>query len=158
VKRFRFSLHALRTLRQRQEQAALEQFARAIAAREQAARELAEVCQHCETAWHIAREAAERGVAAARLTQLGAYCHAVEELRRQGEDGLRRAQQAVDEKWQTLMAARRDREAVDKYRQRQQTRHGQEWVREEQKTLDDIAHRQPRTAAARRMNSLLEVG
>jgi len=157
MKRFRFSLHALRTLRQRQEQRALKQFGLAIAARAQAARELEEVRRHCDAGWQASRQSMKAGVTASQLAKLGAYCRAMEELQRQAETTLRRAQRTVDEKWEKLLTIRQQREAVDKYYQRQRGAYERQLSREEQKALDDMAHQRPAPAAAWKTDIAAEV-
>lgn len=148
MKRFRFSLHALRILRQRQEQRALRQFGLAIAARARAARDLEEVQRHCDAGWQASRQSMKAGVTAAQLAKLGAYCRAMEELRRQSEATLHRAQRMVDEKWEKLLTIRQQREAVDKYYQRQRGVYERQLSREEQKALDDMAYQRSAPTAA----------
>jgi flagellar export protein FliJ len=148
MKRFRFSLHALRTLRQLQEQRALKQFGLAIAARAQAARNLEEVRCHCNAGWQASRQSMKAGVTAAQMAGLGAYCRTMEALQRQAETTWRRTQRTVDERWEKLLTIRQQREAVDKYYQRQRGAYERQLSREEQKALDDMAHQRPARATA----------
>jgi flagellar export protein FliJ len=143
MKRFRFSLHAVRTLRQHQEQRALRQFGLAIAARTQAARELEDVRRHCDAGWQASRQSIKAGVTAAQLARLGAYCRTMEQLQRQAEAGLSRAQRTVDERWEKLLTVRQQREAVDKYYQRLRGAYERQLSRDEQKALDDMAYHRP---------------
>ena len=140
MKRFRFSLHALHTLRQRQEQHALRQFGLALTARALAAHDLEEARHRCEAGWQASRQCMKAGLTASQLARLGAYCQVMEELRRQSESTLHRAQRTVDEKWEKLVTVRQQREAVDKYYQRQRSAYERQLSREEQKALDDMAH------------------
>jgi len=140
MKRFQFSLQALLTVRRRQEQIALEQFAQAAAARQEAADRLNAVKQECETAWALGRERLGAGAPASQLAQLQDYCRVLEQLRKTCERAVKDAQRAVDLKWEKLLAARQAREAVDKFLERQRQRYDRELQQEEQKMLDDIVN------------------
>ncbi len=126
----------------------MRQFGLAIAARAQAARDLEEVQRHCDAGWQASRQSMKAGVTAAQLAKLGAYCRAMEELRRQSEATLHRAQRMVDEKWEKLLTIRQQREAVDKYYQRQRGVYERQLSREEQKALDDMAYQRSAPTAA----------
>jgi flagellar export protein FliJ len=97
------------------------------------------------------------GVTAAQLASLGAYCRTMEQLQRQAEAQLRRAQRTVDERWEKLLTVRQQREAVDKYYQRQRGAYERHLSREEQKALDDMAHQRPAPAAAWKTDIAVEV-
>lgn len=157
MKRFRFSLQALRTLRQHQEQRALKQFGLAIAARAQATRDLEEVRRHCDAGWQASRQSMRAGVTAAQLVRLGAYCRTMEQLQRQSEANLRRAQRTVDERWEKLLTIRQQREAVDKYYQRLRGAYERQLSREEQKALDDMAYHRPPAAMTWKADVTAEV-
>ena len=157
MKRFRFSLHAARTLRQLKEQRALKQFGLAIAARAHAARNLEEVRSHCNAGWQASRQSMKAGVTAAQLADLGAYCRTMEELQRLAENAWRRTQRTVDERWEKLLTARQQREAVDKYYQRQRGAYERHLTREEQKALDDMANQRSAPTAAWKTEIAAEV-
>jgi len=139
MKKFRFSLQAVLTVRQRQEQAALEQFSRAVAARQQAIGRLSEAKQACHEAWALSRARTAAGAAAIHLAQLHDYCLSMEDFQKQCELAVAAAQEVADQKWQKLVLARQAREAVDKFLERQRERYGRELQREEQKMFDDIS-------------------
>jgi flagellar FliJ protein len=146
MKRFQFSLQALLTVRRRQEQIALEQFAQAAAARQLAIDRLNEVKQECETAWALRRERTRTGAPAMQLAQLHDYGRVLEQLQKNCDRALREAQRVVDQKWEKLLAARQAREAVDKFLERQRQRYDRELQREEQKMLDDMVNQRALTA------------
>lgn len=148
MKRFRFSLQALRTLRLHQEQRALRLFGLAIAARAQATRDLEEARRHCDAGWQANRQSMNAGVTAAELVRLAAYCRTMEQLQRLAEANLSRAQRTVDERWEKLLIIRQQREAVDKYYQRLRGAYERHLSREEQKALDDMAYQRPAAAVA----------
>jgi flagellar protein FliJ len=146
MKRFRFSLQAVLTVRQRREQTALEHFSRAIAVRQLAIDRLNETKRRCEAAWALSRERTAEGAPAAHLAQLRDYCRDMEKFQKECELAVAAAQRVVDQKWEKLVAARQAREVVDKLLKRQRERYDRELQREEQKLLDDMASR--RTPAA----------
>ena len=142
MKKFRFSLQAVLTLRQRQEQMALECFARAAAARQQAMERLNEAQRACREAWELSRLRGASGVSVVHLAQLHDYCLNMEEFQKECECAVAAAQVEVDRKWEKLVTAQQAREAVDKFLERQRERYDRELQREEQKMFDDVSHQQ----------------
>ena len=140
MKAFHFTLEAVRTLRQRQEQKSLEHYAQMLLARQQAFDRLAGA-QH------------ELDVSSARLTDLLKGCTAIEAAqandykqfaaKRRDECALAlgAAERRVNAALQAMRAARQQREIVDKFLGKQKARHQREMAREEQKVLDDLAGR-----------------
>jgi flagellar export protein FliJ len=141
MKKFRFSLQAVLTVRQRQEQIALEYFSRAVAARQLAVDKWNEAERECEAAWKLSRERTAAGAPVVHLAQLHDYCHDMEELQKECARAVTAAQVVVDQKWEKLVAARQAREAVDKFLDRQRERYDRELQREEQKMFDDVSHK-----------------
>lgn len=139
MKRFRFSLQALFTVLQRREQAALEVYANALTLRQQASEKLSDAQRQCQEAWDFNRQRVVSGAPAAHVMQAGQYCVLAKELQERRAEALRCAQQVVDSALEKLLEARRSREAVDKFRERQQERYNRETQREEQKVIDDLA-------------------
>lgn len=140
MKKFRFSLQAVLTVRQRQEQTALESFSRAVAARQQAVERLNESQRACREAWELSRVRTAAGAPAIHLAQLHDYCQNMEEFQKECVRAVAAAQVVVDQKWEKLVAARQAREAVDKFLERQRERYDRELQREEQKMFDDVSH------------------
>jgi flagellar export protein FliJ len=139
MKKFRFSLQAVLTVRQRQEQTALEHFSKAVAARQLATDRLSEAKRECQAAWALSRERTAAGAPAVHLAQLHDYCHDLEKLQKECERVVAAAQVVVDQKWEKLVTARQAREAVDKFLERQRERYDRELQREEQKMFDDVS-------------------
>lgn len=139
MKKFRFSLQAVFTVLQQREQAALERYARALTARQQASEKLSEAQRQCREAWDFNRQRVVSGAPAVQVTQAGQYCVVAKDIEERRADALRRAQQVADATLETLLEARQSREAVDKFRARQQERYNREARREEQKVIDDLA-------------------
>jgi len=139
MKTFHFSLHALKTLRQRQEQVALQAYAKALSARQQAATDLQAARQNLQEHWAQWQSQVRAGCAALELAQSQAYCRVLEERCHDCEAALRAAEEVTRQYWQSLLHARQKREAVDKFYAQQRRRYQRECQREEQKTVDELA-------------------
>lgn len=139
MKGYRFTLQALLTLRARQEQAAQEVYAQALAVRQQALQRLGEAQHECQAAQLLSRERTAAGAPAAHLAQIREYCRAMDELRQRCTELLEQAQRAAGLRLDKLIEARRAREVVEKSQQRQRERYDRELTREEQKLLDELA-------------------
>jgi flagellar export protein FliJ len=141
MKRFHFSLQPLLTLRQRNEQSALEKYAQALLVRQRALEQVDIVHRKQSESWNRWRAEVKAGCAAAVLTQWHACERNLAEQRQQAEAALRQAELAVNQTLQQALATRREREAVEKHLQKEHRRYKVELNREEQKALDDLAHR-----------------
>ncbi len=139
MKGYRFTLQALLTLRARQEQAAQEIYAQALAVRHQAVIRLQEAQHECQAAQLLSRERTATGAPAAQLAQIGEYCRAMDERRERCTETLDQAQLVATQRLEKLIAARRAREVVDKFQKRQREKYDRELTREEQKLLDELA-------------------
>jgi flagellar export protein FliJ len=139
MKKFQFSLQAVFTVLQQREQAALEVYAKALAERQRAAEKLSDAQRQCQAAWDFNRQRVVVGARAAQLTQAGQSCVLAKELEERRAEALLRVQRVVDGALETLLEARQSREAVDKFRARQQEGYRRESYREEQKVIDDLA-------------------
>jgi flagellar export protein FliJ len=148
MKAFRFTLQAVRTLRQRQEQLAMEDYAAALRSQQQAEARLAETQQELASGQHQSRNLLADGAAAAQIVQLQVYCRFLEVRGRDREEALNQARTATRQVWQRLLEARRRREVVDKFYDRQREQYARAGQREEQKNLDDLSGRRPRTITA----------
>lgn len=149
MKPFRFTLEAVRTLRKRQEQEAMEAYAAAVATRQKALEGLREAERECEAAWAMSRERKAGGAPAAHLSQVEDYCRLAEEFKKCCAEMVVEAQRKTDLALEKLLAARQAREAVDKFRQRQRDRYKRELAREEQKVLDEIGQQRAPVALGR---------
>lgn len=141
MKRFRFTLQALLTVRQRQEQVAMERYAAAL----QAQRRAAELLQSAEGEWVAAvrqvREEMARGTVADRLRQLGDHFQVLTRHRDEAADRAAAADRAVPPALREMLEARRRREAVEEFQTKQRLRHQRESLRHEGKQLDELAQR-----------------
>ncbi|MGA4578866.1 flagellar export protein FliJ [Limisphaera sp. VF-2] len=141
MKHFRFSLHALWVLRGQQEELARRRLADSLRAVETAAARVRET----EAMLARAADAFLQDLAAAApaggLQPHRLWMQQLQALLRQRLASWQAAREAAAERWQELLRARRDREILDRYRERQ----WQSWQlacqRLEQKQLDELAQR-----------------
>jgi flagellar export protein FliJ len=154
MKRFRFSLKAVLTLRQRQERLALETYSQTLTRRHEAQGRLTSVERDLENAWTELREYQQGDASAYELAAASNFCEFQDERRLQAVEALRDAQKAVDAAWKQLVFARQRREAVEKYRQRQHAVHRHTAQCEDQKLLDELAQRRAGIIGAWSLNVL----
>jgi flagellar export protein FliJ len=141
MKSFRFTLEAVRTLRQRQEQVAMEQYAQALAFRQQAYDRLETVQQELNAGFRDLRARLAKGCAASEAAQAGDYHKSLARRRDEFTLALGTAERRVNAALQTMLATRQQRELVDKYFDKQKSRHQRDQARSEQKIMDDLAGR-----------------
>jgi len=141
MKPFRFTLEAVRTVRQRQENSALEQYAHALALRQQVLARLEAVQQELGDCWHQLRAQMAGGCQASAATQAHDYQRSLVQRREECRLAVGTAERRVNAALQTMLATRRQRELVDKFFEQQRSRHQRDQARAEQKMLDDLAVR-----------------
>ena len=146
MKKFRFTLEAVRVLRQRQEQDAMDQYARTLVARQQALERLEAVQQQLSAGWQELRQALERGCPAAEATRMQEYHRLLEKRRDECLSALGLAERRVNAAFAAMLAARQQREIVDKSFEKQKAQHQRERAQDEQKLLDDLAGRRNASA------------
>ena len=147
MKSFHFTLEAVRTLRQRQEQNAMELYAQALAFRQQALDRLEKAQEELNGAFRDLRTLLAKGCAASEAAHAGDYNKSLARRRDECTLALNTAERRVNAALQNMLGARQQRELVDKYFDKQKSRHQRDQARGEQKMLDDLA--------GRRGNSLL---
>jgi flagellar export protein FliJ len=141
MKAFRFTLEAVRTLRQRQEHEALEDYIRALLARQQALSVLEAIDRSIGRDFAQMRQLLAGGCTAAQATAGQNYHFSLEQMRDQGAAALGEAERRVNDASKAMLAARRQREMVDVYREKQHALHQRLELREEQKIMDEFAIR-----------------
>lgn len=141
MKPFKFTLQAVRTLRQRQEQKARERYARALLTQREAQTRLKQVEAELEQAWSQITHQLPGGLPAANLSQLHAYAQSVEERRREHAAILAALSQALQKTAEEWRAARRESEVVEKCRLTQVAAYQRRVLAEEQKVLDELGNR-----------------
>jgi flagellar export protein FliJ len=141
MKAFRFTLEAVRTVRQRQENDALELYARALLARQQVLDALEAVDGRINDDWSHIRQLLANGCNAAKAAQAHQFHRSLEKERDACVAALGQAERRVQSASQAMLAARQQREIVETYREKQHVRHQRLEAREEQKVLDEFAVR-----------------
>jgi flagellar export protein FliJ len=141
MKAFRFTLEAVRTVRQRQENDALENYARALLTRQQAMDLLEAIHQRIGDDFAQMRRLLAGGCTAAQAAQAQNYHCSLEIMRKDGLAALEQAERRVKAACQAMLTARQQREIVDVYREKQQAVHQRAELRVEQKLSDEFAIR-----------------
>jgi flagellar protein FliJ len=148
---FTFRLERVRTLRERAEERAKEELAHELRLRVRAEAILREATH----AVGQAREVGLNTVAADRtsafdLLAAQAHLERAERTRREAALDLDRQDAEVGVRRAALAAAARDRQAIDKLKDRRKAEHEREWARRSQNQLDELAlavHRRGGVAA-----------
>ena len=139
MKPFKFTLEAVATTRRRAEQTALEHYAQALLAKQSALSQLEAVQHDLDDAWLRLRDLLESGCSASAATRLRQESQYLEEDRKLREQTVAQAELAVGQALQQMLAARKQREAVEKFRGKQRLAHDHDSQRETQKFLDEMA-------------------
>jgi flagellar export protein FliJ len=141
MKSFHFTLEALGTLRRRQEQKALDQYAQSLIARHQALDRLEAVEHELSVCWQELRKQLAGGCTAAEAAQAHAYQRSLVQRQNECTGALETAERRVNATLQSMLLTRQQREIVDKCFDKQKASHQREQARGEQKFLDDLAGR-----------------
>ena len=151
MKRFVFSLEAVRQLRDSRRDEAERQLARAAAEVERASEQVENVLRSRDAAFGAYRDALDSGDANPHdMAMRAAYFSHLNAREAQARAQLAETESARDRQRQSTLAAAREAEAVTKLRERHRERHEQEAARAEQNNLDEMAT----LAAARRSANL----
>lgn len=143
MKAFHFTLEAVRTVRERHEQAAMEHYAQALVAREQAAQRLNTAQEKLNAVGREIRALLAGGCTASKAAQAHESHRFLQQRLNECVSALGLAECQVNVALNAMLAARRQREIVDKFYDQQKTRHRRDQLRGEQKVLDDLAGRRP---------------
>ncbi len=141
MKRFRFSLESVLAFRREKERAACERLFGAIKARQEIEQRELRLRVRVEQCALESRQRLARRASAAELYALQKCALWLGDLQRGLELEKARADESVRAARHRLTAARREREVLEKYRERMQAAHAREGLRLEQKTLDELATR-----------------
>ena len=152
MKSFQFSLQALRILRQRQEQSALEEYTQTLVARERALSQLEAVRQELALAWSEFHQKLATHAPAVQLAQMEAYCESVARRRLECEHAEKVARNRVHLAFTKLVAARQAREVIEKFHDAQKRQHQRAVRKQEQKALDDLAKQRARVSLLLNLN------
>ena len=137
---FTFRLERVRTLRERAEERAREDLAHELRLRLRAEAILRETTHAVSAARATGLDTvrAER-TSSSDLLAAQAYLERAERTRREAALDLDRQDAEVDARRALLAAAARDRQAIDKLKDRRRADHEREWARRSQNQLDELA-------------------
>jgi flagellar export protein FliJ len=141
MKPFRFSLQSVRVIRERKEQVAQEHYAVASRDHELAAQQLRQANTELAASWEALCQQVSLGAAASDLRRARAWCAALETRQRERATELQKARYTLDTASRELMAATRERQAMDRLHDKQRAAYQLEAQREEQKVLDEMGLR-----------------
>ena len=139
MKPFRFPLESLRVLRKQKERAAQGRYARALAACERAEAQLQKADADLAACRELFTRELAGGTAAARLVSTRTWCLVLEIRWNERKAGVEEARRLAGIAFQEMIAAGRDREALDRLCNKSRTAHANETRREEQKQFDEFA-------------------
>lgn len=151
MQRFVFRLEAVRALREQRQQQAQQELAHEISLRDERARELTDASQRVDQA--LADAAPETG-ATVPAHQLAARQAWVERVQREHQDaraGLATQDTQVAAGRERLVVASRDREVLERLRERRLTDHRRDVARRDEATMGEVAlaaHRRRSTGEA----------
>jgi flagellar FliJ protein len=149
---FTFPLERVRSLRERAEDRAREALSNELRARDERADALRVAEEAVDSARAASRDAVIGGrVTSADLRTLQTYMERREQLRAEASLDLDRQDAEVAARREVLAAAARDRQAIDRLKERRQAEHEAEWAVRIQNHVDELAlavHRRGRPVAA----------
>ena len=149
---FTFRLERVRDIRERAEDQAREALTQEIRHRDEGQMLFDDARAAVRKACDLNRAAVAGGqlTSAVNLLAIQSYVERTEQVRSSAELELSRREAEVQVKRGHLAAAARDRQAIDKLKERQLAEHTAEWARKSQNTLDELAlavHRRGALAA-----------
>lgn len=139
MKPFRFSLQPLRSIREHKEQAARAAYANCLHACEEAAARMQAASVELTAAWTKLSDELAGGTTGVALLRARAWCNVLELRVKEKAAALEAARHAIDAAWHDLLLATREREAIDRLREKRLETHNRLAAREEQKALDEMA-------------------
>jgi len=142
MKKFQFSLQALQTLRERQEQQALQEYSHALNAWETARDHVEAVHRELAAAWAERQRGALEDCSAGELDRSHAYCQSIERRKQAAEHAMKVARNRASQVFTKLLAARQARAMVDKFFENKKRDHDRERRRHEQHSLDEMVNHQ----------------
>lgn len=138
---FKFSLQALLTLRERQEQVALQAYGEELNAQERAVSRLESTRQEFEEAQAHFQTRLRKGCAAQELDRLHAWKESIEQRLLECDHRAKVARNRARLAFSKLLAARHATAVLLKLQEGQKRRHQRTQRRQEQKVMDDLASR-----------------
>jgi flagellar export protein FliJ len=141
MKSFRFTLEPVLIIRERQEREAEERYGRALAAQRKALAALRDTELELDDAFAEHRRRLVEGSPVVILMQQQLYCAHIEATRKTAANAADAAEQKVKEAVLAMVAAKQQRDIIEKFRANQQADYDRQLSAEEQKMLDELAGR-----------------
>jgi flagellar export protein FliJ len=141
MKSFQFSLQAVRTVREREEQQSLQHYVKALRAVDEARRQAEAVAAELAGVWLHLQEAVSGGSTAFEVQRLHDHCDAVLLRKRDRDLALQAARDAASGAFARYLAAHQARTAVEKLFVRQRASWERTRRAQAQKMIDEIAAR-----------------
>jgi len=145
---FRFRLERVRALRERREEVAREELARAIVCSRRSREQLDGIEENLEQARREQRGALDTGAGGEQLRAHQAFLERVEREREAGESEMRRTEAEVAARGEDLGRASRDRQSLERLKERHRSEHLRELRRREALVMDQLAIERFRRSAA----------
>lgn len=139
MKPFRFPLESLRVLRKQKENLAQQHYSNALAACGRAETQLQVAIKELTAGWDSASRELVIGIAAGKIADTRAWCMVLELRRNERWAALDEARRASARAFQEMLAAGREREALDRFYDKSRRAYDREVQREEQKNFDEMA-------------------
>jgi flagellar protein FliJ len=136
---FVFRLERVKSLRERAEERAREDLAHELRLRLRGEAMLLEATEAASAATQSGRDAVTTRTSGMDLIAAQAYIERAERTKREAALDLDRQDAEVAARRAALQAAARDRQVLDKLKERQRADHDAEWARKAQGALDEVA-------------------
>jgi flagellar FliJ protein len=136
---FVFRLERVKSLRERAEERAREELAHELRLRLRGEAMLLEATEAASAATQTGRDAVTARSSGMDLIAAQAYIERAERTQREAALDLDRQDAEVAARRAALQAAARDRQVLDKLKERQHAVHNAEWARKAQGALDEVA-------------------
>ena len=150
MKKFRFTLESVGTVRERAEQKALEKYAQALQNQRQAVELLQAAEASLAACWEKMRRQSAEGCTGAEAMQALSFEAFLTQRRDEARRKVEQADRAVAVELQATLLARQQRQIVDKFFDKQREKFQRDQAAADQKALDELAGRRRVSAAARR--------
>ncbi len=141
MKAFRFTLQSILGLRERAEQEAQQRCAVAQAAHDKALDLVRHAEGQLQTSWNLVTSTCTRGAPAADIMRLNAWSAAAQEELRRTQAHAESTRAGLEQTRAQLCQATQKRQVLDNLKSKRRLSHQHEFLRAEQKQLDEVAGR-----------------
>jgi flagellar export protein FliJ len=141
MKPFKFTLEAVRTVREREEQRALHDYVATLRALDAARRRAEALDEEIGRTWAEFRQSVLDECSAATIARIQDYCAMLARRRQELDEELKACRARATRAFTRYLAAHQACTVVEKCYEHQRGRHHRERRKHEQKSLDDLAQR-----------------